>query len=156
MQFKPLGQILKTIEREIWKEFECKAKMFAILEKRIVAGVVAAISLVANLAVFVFLGLVGATILIMTSISIISMILATNTINTKLRNNITGSALFFCSALGSHHHLRLLHYPFHIQVHITFIVFMTFVNWDFSLNSGLSLTTICLKNGLTPYGLYFR
>ena len=44
--------------------------MFAILEKRIVAGVVAAFSLVANLAVFVFLGLVGPIILINTSISI--------------------------------------------------------------------------------------
>ena len=33
--------------------------MFAILEKRVVAGAVAALSLVANLAVFVFLGMVG-------------------------------------------------------------------------------------------------
>ena len=43
--------------------------MFAILEKRIVAGIVASLSLVANLAVFVFLGVVGPIILNVTSIS---------------------------------------------------------------------------------------
>ena len=56
--------------------------MFAILEKRIVAGVVAAISLVANLAVFVFLGMVS-PIMIFTISTSISLVSTTNTINTK-------------------------------------------------------------------------
>ena len=42
--------------------------MFAILEKRIVAGVVATLSLLADIAVFVFLGMVSAIIL--TTISV--------------------------------------------------------------------------------------
>lgn len=77
--------------------------MFAILEKRVVAGAVAALSLVANLAVFVFLGM---------------------------------AALSSSSPMVPN------------LIYTSYVILF--------LSSGLSLTTICLKNRLTPYGLYFR
>ena len=47
----------KTVELQIRGDFTI-SKMFVILEKRIVAGAVASVSLVANLAVFILLGMV--------------------------------------------------------------------------------------------------
>ena len=77
----------KKVEREIRAEFK-RGKMFAILEKRIVAGVVAAISLVANLAVFVFLGMVG--VIVLTNMR---MILGSKIMDTKVKAQAAPSSV---------------------------------------------------------------
>ena len=81
-------QTCRTNAKKLSKKSEReKPKMFAILEKRILAGVVAAVSLVVNLAVFVFLGMVSAVISISISMSISMSIFATS-ITKKLRRQL--------------------------------------------------------------------
>ena len=128
--------------------------MFAILEKRIVAGIVASLSLVANLAVFVFLGVVGPIILNVTSISMMQCSNKNFKIDLFVKMHRQLPLLLFTPGCPTSSTPPMLSFSY---PGVTIISLdMIFVNCNVFINSGLSLTTICLKNRLTPYGLYFR